>query len=141
MEKNGFTNDLQRACVGELHPLALRGFKLFDERQYWHAHEALEAAWLEEPGPVRDLYRGILQAGVVYLHVQRENYAGAVKVYKRCRRWLDPFPKHCRGLDIGQLRADLEAVYLTVRVLGPDSLDRFDEGLLRPITWVSQPPP
>ncbi len=141
MDKKSLKKELRAACLGELHPMALRGIKLFDERRYWHAHEALETAWLEERGPVRDLYRGILQAGVVYLHVQRENYRGAVKVYARCRRWLDPFPKHCRGLDIGQLRADLEAVFLTMQILGPETLDRFDQELLRPIVRVAPPSP
>ncbi len=118
--------------------MAVRGFELFDARQYWHAHEALETAWLEEPGPVRDLYRGVLQAGVVYLHVQRANYRGAIKVYNRCRRWLDPFPEQCRGLNIGPLRRDLQKVYETVCELGPDNLDRFNLELLKPIAWAEE---
>jgi predicted metal-dependent hydrolase len=141
MNKTGPENDLPAACTGDLHPMAVRGFELFDARQYWHAHEALETAWLEEPGPVRDLYRGVLQAGVVYLHVQRENYRGAVKVYHRCRRWLDPFPDHCRGLNVGQLRQDLETVFNTVNKLGPAQLNRFDHTLLKPIAWTARPHP
>ena len=133
------SEEIQASCEGDLHSEALRGFELFDAREYWHAHEALEEAWLEEPGPIRHLYQGILQAGVVYLHVQRQNYRGVVKVHHRCRRWLDPFPAHCRGIDVGQLRADLDAVMEEVERLGPENLDKFDHTLLKPLAWVSGP--
>ncbi len=113
--------------------MARKGIELFDAKRYWHAHEALEEAWLSEAGPIRHLYRGILQAGVVYLHIERENYRGAMKVYYRCRRWLDPFPPHCRGLDIGRLRADLERAIDEVQRLGPNRLQRFDRSLFKRI--------
>jgi predicted metal-dependent hydrolase len=134
----GSENEIAASCTGGLHPKAEEGLALFNARQYWHAHEALETAWLEEPGPVRHLYRGILQAGVVYLHAERKNYRGVVKVYKRCRKWLDPFPAHCRGLNIEQLRNDLEAVYVAIVALGPDHLDQFDQSLLKPITTLNR---
>ncbi len=113
--------------------MALRGIELFDAQKYWHAHEALEEAWLEEDGPIRHLYRGILQGGVVYLHAQRGNYRGVMKVYARCRRWLDPFPARCRGIDVEQLRKDLRSLFQEARRLGPERLDELDAGLYKPI--------
>lgn len=133
MDNIGPQEEIAASCTGKLHPKAAEGLALFDAKKYWHAHEALETAWLEEPGPVRHLYRGILQAGVVYLHAERVNYRGVIKVYKRCRKWLDPFPARCRGLDIGQLRADLETVYDAVVALGPERLHELDHALLKPI--------
>jgi uncharacterized protein len=125
-------------CQGTLHPMAAQGFALFNAGEYWKAHEALEEAWLAEPGQVRHLYRGILQVGVVYLHVLRRNYAGAVKVYTRARRWIAPFPGVCRGIDVAGLRRDLEQVMDEVRRLGPEHLDQFDPGLLRPLSWQEE---
>jgi predicted metal-dependent hydrolase len=122
-------------CVGRLHPMAELGFVLFNKGEYWKAHEALEEAWKSEPGEIRHLYRGILQVGVAYLHVTRRNYAGAMKLYRRSQRWLSPFPDRCRGIEVGQLKADFEAVIAEVRRLGPDHLDAFDPGLLKPIHW------
>jgi predicted metal-dependent hydrolase len=116
--------------------MAFKGIELFNSGDYWHAHEALEEAWLEEAGEVRNLYRGILQAGVFYLHVTRSNYRGAVKVYQRSRRWLDPFPDRCRGVDIGRLRADIEVVISETRRLGSQGLQEFDLSLLKPIQFV-----
>ncbi|HRQ33635.1 MAG TPA: DUF309 domain-containing protein, partial [Anaerolineales bacterium] len=57
-----------------LHPSAIEGLRLFNNGKYFEAHEALETAWLEERGKIRDLYRGILQVGVAYLHITRGNY-------------------------------------------------------------------
>ena len=126
---------IRQSCQGELHPMAIKGFELFNAGRYWHAHEALEEAWLEEAGEVRNLYRGILQAGVVYLHVTRSNYRGVVKVYQRSTRWLDPFPDRCRGVDVGRLKSDLERVFSETRRLGPEGLDRFNLDLLKPLIY------
>jgi predicted metal-dependent hydrolase len=122
-------------CQGLLDPVAVRGLELFNARKYWLAHEALEEAWKEEPGEIRHLYRGILQVGVTYLHVERGNYVGAMKVYRRSRRWLDPFPGRCRGVDLDRLRLDLERVMAEVRRLGPERLGEIDLSLLKPVVW------
>ena len=122
-------------CEGPAHPSAIEGLKLFNARKFWESHEALEHAWLEEKGAVRDLYRGILQAAVVYLHVERANYAGAVKVYGRSQRWLTKWPAVCRGIQVGKLRYDLDSVIAEVRNLGPEHLHEFDRSLLRQINY------
>ncbi len=113
--------------------MAEKGIALFNAGEYWLAHEALEAAWRAESGQARHLYRGILQVGVAYLHVTRHNYPGVIKLYGRHRRWLDPFPDECRGIDLKQLRADLETVMVEVRRLGPNHLAEFDRSLLKPV--------
>lgn len=125
--------EIPEACRGELHASALKGIELFDRRQYWHAHEALEEAWLAEEGPVRHLYKGILQAGVTYLQIERANFVGMAKMHERCKKWLKPWPEHCRGLDIGQLRRDVAAAVAAAGRLGPDNLDQFDESLYKKI--------
>jgi uncharacterized protein len=123
-------------CQGTLHPQAIHGMELFNQGRYFEAHEALEAAWRAESGPVRDLYRGILQVGVVYLHITQNNYPGAFKVYQRCRKWLQPWPETCRGVDVGRLRQDLEAVMTTLQALGPEHILNFDTSLLKPVQYL-----
>ncbi len=127
-------------CEGSLHPMAERGLELFNAREYWHAHEALEEAWRQETGQIRHLYRGILQVGVAYLHVQRKNYAGAMKLYRRSHRWLDPFHGSCRGIDVDRLRLDFETAIAEVRRLGPERLDEFNPTLLKPVIWKKGDP-
>ena len=122
-------------CDGPLHPRARQGLALFNQGRYFEAHEELEAAWKEEKGSIRRLYQGILEAGVTYLHITRGNYAGAVKVYGRSMKWLKDWPEICRGVDIGQLRKDLDAVMVEVHRLGETGLTGFDRSLLKPVVW------
>jgi len=125
-------------CNGPLHPKAVEGFQLFNTGKYWQAHEALEAAWRAENGEIRHLYRGILQVGVAYLHITRRNYIGALKLYYRSQRWLQPFPAVCRGVEVARLRNEFEQAIRTMRSLGPDNLDGFDRALLKPVVWQPQ---
>jgi len=118
-----------------LHPAAAEGLRLFNRGEYFEAHEALEEAWRAETSPVRELYQGILQLGVTYLHITRNNYEGAIKVYGRSRRWLEGWPEICRGIRVGQLRRDAEQVMIEVRRLGPGQLASFDRSLFKPVIF------
>ena len=122
-------------CDGPLHPRARQGLSLFNQGRYFEAHEELEAAWKDEKGDIRRLYQGILEAGVTYLHITRGNYAGAVKVYGRSMKWLKVWPEICRGVNVGQLRKDLEMVMVEVHRLGEAGLTEFDRSLLKPVVW------
>jgi predicted metal-dependent hydrolase len=108
---------------------------LFNAGRYFEAHEALEAAWLEERGAIRDLYRGILQIGVAYLHITNGNYDGAIKVYGRSLRWLKDWPDVCRGIHVGELRKDAEHAIEEVKQLGKERIGEFDQRLLNPVRW------
>jgi predicted metal-dependent hydrolase len=124
------------ACEeGTLHPKAIAGMRLFNTGHYFEAHEALELAWREEPGTIRDLYRGILQVAVMYHHITRRNFRGAVKVFQRCMPWLEPFPTHCHGIDIGELRQNCQQVYTELARLGPNGIKYFNLEFLKPIRF------
>jgi len=128
--------DLNPDCDQPLHPQAVEGLELIARGRYFEAHEALEAAWRQEHGLIRDLYRGVLQAAVVYLHLSRGNLPGAVKVYDRCTRWLAPWPDTCRGIAVERLRRDLETAVAEARRLGPERLAAFDRSLLKPVEYA-----
>jgi predicted metal-dependent hydrolase len=123
-------------CDGRLHPRAREGLALFNQGRYFEAHEELEAAWREERGKVRELYQGILEAGITYLHIRRGNYSGAMKVFGRSMRWLKDWPDVCRGTDVGQLRRDLESAMTEIRRLGPARLNELDQAFFKPIVWT-----
>jgi predicted metal-dependent hydrolase len=122
-------------CDLPLHPKALAGLELFNAGEFFEAHEELETAWREESGPIRDLYRGILQVAVSYLHITRGNYEGAIRLYERSQKWLSKWPDRCRGVDVAQLRADSEVVIAEIRRLGPEQIPAFDRSLFKPVTW------
>ncbi len=127
--------NLQNDCDAPLHPQAEEGLRLFNAGEYFEAHEALELAWNEERGRVRDLYRGILQIAVVYLHITRRNYNGAVKVFGRSQKWMKEWPDVCRGIQVEALRSDAAVVMEEVLRLGENRLGEFDIALLKPVRW------
>jgi hypothetical protein len=72
---------------------------------------------------------------VVYLHITRHNYPGAIKVYHRSKKWLKIWPETCRGVSVGQLRLDLEAVIAALQHLEPGRIGNFDQTLLKPVHY------
>ncbi len=126
------------ACQGRLPEHALQGLELFNQGEYFEAHEELELAWRAELGPVRELYRGILQIAVAYLHIVRGNYRGARKMFLRSRTWLSPFPDHCRGIDLAGFRADYQRVEEALRSLSAERISVFDQSLLKPIRYQKE---
>ena len=123
------------SCNAPLHPQAIEGIRLFNSSQYFEAHEALEEAWKEEKGEIRELYRGILQIAVTYLHISRGNYQGALKVYGRSIKWLKDWPDLCRGVNVKKLRNDAQAVIEEVQNLGAENIGSFNHSLLKPVSW------
>ncbi len=97
-------------CQEPLPPDVIKGLELFNAGLYFEAHEELEKAWKAEKRPIRELFRGVLQVGVGYYHVQRGNVRGALKMFRRCRQWLERFPDECCGIDLKRLRQDYERV-------------------------------
>jgi predicted metal-dependent hydrolase len=122
-------------CDGALHPKAIEGLKLFNEKKFFETHEELEEAWRAEKGDIRDLYQGILQIAVTYLHITRGNYDGAIKVYDRSVKLLNRWPEVCRGVALGRLRKDASVVIREVERLGAENISRFNTQLFKPILW------
>lgn len=123
---------LTEACRQPLHPAALKGIELFNHGDYFEAHEFLEEAWNDDPGPGRELYRGLLQIAVAYLQIERGNHAGATKLFLRMWNWLDPLPGRCRGVDVDEARDNARAVQQALAALAPDQIVSLDRSLLRP---------
>lgn len=76
------------------------GVRLFNDREFWHAHEAWEALWLEadDDGLVQ-FYQGLIQLAAAYHHMQRGTFPGAVRLFEAALRRLEPFPAGYHDLD------------------------------------------
>ncbi len=94
-------------CSQLLPRVARQGILLLQKGRYFEAHEALEKAWRETDSPGRELYQGLLQAAVVYLHLERGNWPGALKVYHRALKHLQPWSPRCQGVDVERLLSHL----------------------------------
>jgi len=125
---------LASRCDEALPELAKKGIAQFDAHDFWNAHETLEEAWIAvRPHPIGEVYRSILQVGVAYYQIERQNYMGAVKMFLRAIQWLDPLPDVCQGVDIAQFKKDAAAARAALEALGADRIAEFDRALFKPV--------
>ncbi|NDJ60375.1 MAG: DUF309 domain-containing protein [Chloroflexi bacterium] len=130
---------LDAQCGEPLPPDGQQALSQFNAGEYYKQHDLFEALWVAETGPVRDLYRAVLQVGVAYYQVQRGNQRGALKMLLRSVQWLTLLPDACQGVDVAQLRADAAAVRAELERVGPDGMADFDQGLLKPVRTIDAP--
>src|SRR5690606_27214287 len=109
-----------------LSPKARAGVEAFNRGDYFEQHELFEEAWIEEPRPIRELYQGILQVGVAFLQIEKGNWAGALKTFRRGLPRLRDLPPVCQGIDVASLRQAAQAIHQEITALGPGRLHEFD---------------
>lgn len=127
-------DELPGGSVGESMRL---GVMAFNRGDYFMQHEHFEEAWIEEQRPIRALYQGILQIGVAFLLIERDNWAGAVKAFRRGLPRLRDLPPTCQGMDIAALYAESAAIHAEVSALGPARLQEFDQARFPKIGYGS----
>jgi len=127
--------ELEKTCLDDLPHHAKKGLQQFNRGAYFEAHDSFELAWMADQSPGRDLYRAILQVAVAYYQIERGNYNGAAKMFLRMRKWIGPLPDTCRGINIEQLRKDVQVVHESLIELGPEGIDNFDLDLLQPVEY------
>lgn len=84
----------------------LHGLELFNRREFWECHEALEAIWLPLDGGPKLFYQGIIQTAAAFHHVTRTGrMGGARKLFEEARKKLELFRPRYGGLDVEALVA------------------------------------
>ena len=74
----------------------VEGVRLFNEKKFWHAHEAWETIWLESKS---QFLQGLIQLAAAYHHVQRGNQRGAERLFGSALAKLREFPPDYCGID------------------------------------------
>jgi predicted metal-dependent hydrolase len=129
-------NQLACQCREDLPPLAQLGVERFNQGAYHAQHDAFEELWMQETGPVRDLYRAVLQVGIAYYHITRGNREGGLRMLRRCVQWFAVLPDECQGIDVRQLRKDAAQVRAALLATPPDEIKSFDRSLLKPVPHI-----
>ncbi len=65
------------------------GIILFNEQKYWECHEDLEHHWLEEPGPLRNVYWAVIQVAAAMIHFRESNLLGARGLIYKAKQKFD----------------------------------------------------
>ena len=94
--------------------LYLEGIQLFNEHEYFDAHEAWEDIWHMAYGIKHDFYQGMIQCAVALEHYRRSNPRGVVSLYKSYGPKFENVPPKFMGLDLrkflGEMREALRPV-------------------------------
>lgn len=106
---------------------ARKGLEEFNRGEYFEQHESLEMAWIAETRAIREMYQGILQTGVALLQIERNNWAGAIKLFRRGLPKLRTLPPTCQGINLAKFRRQMEEVHGEISQLGPKNLGDFDQ--------------
>jgi predicted metal-dependent hydrolase len=91
----------------------LEGIRLFNEGEFWHAHEQWEACWKGTGEPDSTFYKGIIQAAAALVHWKKGNVRGLRRNWAKSRPKLVALPPVVRGLDLRALIADMDHFVLS----------------------------
>jgi hypothetical protein len=124
----------------EEHDLCLfvRGSELFNQREFYAAHEFWEDLWLRNRSPARPLLQGLIQLAAAYHHVERANYVGLMALLGASKMRLQHFAPAMLGLDIEALLVDIAFSEAHSRELGPMLISTFEQPKM---AWLRFTPP
>jgi len=80
--------------------LYLDGIALFNDHEFFEAHEVWEDIWHEAYGTKFEFYQGMIQCAVALEHYARSNPRGVVSLYDSYRRHFKDVPDVFMGLDV-----------------------------------------
>lgn len=108
----------------------LKAIQLFNDQEFFEAHDELEELWSEAMGEPKEFLQGLIQASVSLFHFGNENFGGALKLYASAYAKLVKFPPTYMGIDVLRFAIDYEHCFeelLAVGVTNPSGIEIRDE--------------
>ncbi|MCS7186381.1 MAG: DUF309 domain-containing protein [Armatimonadota bacterium] len=87
----------------------MEGVRLYQSGFYWHAHEAWEEVWRTANEPYRSLLKGLIQIAATLIQAERGKWKGVLSLLSRVQRYLQICPGKIWGLDLTELKAQVDA--------------------------------
>lgn len=87
------------------------GLRLFNEEEFFEAHDVWEELWADCQGTEKKFLQGLIQASVALFHFGNENFGGAKKLYLSSRKYLEPYGETCMGLQLSRFLADFKVCF------------------------------
>jgi predicted metal-dependent hydrolase len=115
------------------------GAERFNAGQFFEAHEAWEEVWLDSARELRHFYQGLIQVAAAFVHLQRNEYPGTVKLLREGLRKLDAYPPTTLGVDLAGLIRASRAVEARVLEVGAAGLRDVDPASLPRVAIQHRP--
>jgi hypothetical protein len=80
--------------------LYLDGIQLFNEHEFFEAHEVWEDAWHMAYGVKHDFYQGLIQCAVALEHYRRSNPRGVISLFHSYQPKFKHVPPTFMGLNV-----------------------------------------
>lgn len=87
----------------------VKGIELFNQQEFYEAHEVWESAWAGELSNDRRLLQGLIQAAAGFYKLQTGAPNGTAKLLESSLTRLRPFVGKARGVELEKLLPLLEA--------------------------------
>jgi len=129
-----FLRELHRRSYPSGLPGALQqAALLWRHRLFFEFHELLEGIWMDWRGPERRSLQGLIQLGVAFYHVQRNNYRGALSMFRNGWAKVAPHtPRYC-GVELQEFLKRIARCRERVERLGAGHCPDFDWSLVPPL--------
>jgi predicted metal-dependent hydrolase len=123
------------------HPLFEQALRLHNDGEFYEAHEAWEAIWVDETDDAWRLFvQGLIQVTSAFhkLFFQREP-RGAARLLERGLEKLDRYPPDYLGVDLGPFRDGARAFIAHMTALEPKSpaIDALDRASVPRLRWLA----
>ena len=89
-------------------PAYRHGLELFNQRNFFDAHEVLEDVWRAASAPEKKFLQGLIQVAVGLHHFSTGNRVGARSLLARANRNLAAYPDEYGGLNLAEVRRAVE---------------------------------
>lgn len=103
------------------------GCEEFNSGLFFECHERFEEIWQLEVGPVRDLYKGLIQVAAAFVHLQRGKFIGAERLLRTALGYLTPYrAEGAMGFDVDAICRAAEDMYARLHTAGPHGVASID---------------
>ena len=86
---------------------------------------------------MRNFYQGLIQVAAAFVHLQRNEYPGTVKLLNEGLRKLRSYPAVTLGVQLTPLIKEAQAVQRSVVEAGENRLREIDLGTLPKVTFAA----
>ena len=83
------------------------GIKLFNDGNYFEAHDYFEEIWAAEKSEKKLFYQGLVQISVGNYHFNSENYNGSLSQYSKGLKKLEKYPENYESINLVKFSAEI----------------------------------
>lgn len=112
------------------HQSLAAGVALFNRQEFYEAHEAWEAGWIDELSDDRLLLQGLIQVAGGFYKLQTGSPVGTVKLLEAGMNKLRKFQGRSLGVDLDALLPAVEAWHAQARQMVAEQRADYDPGQL-----------